>query len=238
MNGFFAWMTQNKAALEVLGTLGTILAGLTAFVGLFFIGWQAHTAARRHGEQTEADRERLFTDNFTKAVELLGDDKRQVRLGAIYILDRLSRESERDHWSIMEILASYLRERSTRGEKTPWWENEGRPRPPIDIQAVLGAFRNRRLEDLQRDRAGQRGFDLRAAILRWADLGGIDLRHADLTAANLRGADLRNARNLGQEQVNAALGDEETMLPDGLIRPTAWSTNVRASDQTDVVSES
>jgi uncharacterized protein YjbI with pentapeptide repeats len=61
------------------------------------------------------------------------------------------------------------------------------------------------------------GADLRAADLRLADLIGADLR-----AADLRAADLANALFLTQFQVNAARGDNSTVLPAALQRPGHW----------------
>ena len=60
----------------------------------------------------KADQERRITDSFTKAVELLGKPELEVRLGAIYALERIARESKRDHWPIMETLTAYVRSRA------------------------------------------------------------------------------------------------------------------------------
>jgi uncharacterized protein YjbI with pentapeptide repeats len=73
----------------------------------------------------------------------------------------------------------------------------------------------------------RRGADLIGARLRGADLRGADLRGTYLIGADLSGADLRRADLIGaifltQAQVNAALGDQATKLPDGLARPSHW----------------
>jgi uncharacterized protein YjbI with pentapeptide repeats len=73
-----------------------------------------------------------------------------------------------------------------------------------------------------------RGANLRGAYLIGADLRGADLRLADLIGADLRAADLRGANLadalfLTQFQVNAARGDESTVLPTALQRPTHWA---------------
>jgi hypothetical protein len=67
---------------------------------------QAKTAADRHEAQTDADRERRITESFAKAVEQLGSDKRETRLGAIYTLERISqeRESEREYGAVGEVV--------------------------------------------------------------------------------------------------------------------------------------
>jgi hypothetical protein len=38
----------------------------------------------------------------------LGSGQMEVRLGGIYALERIARDSARDHWPIMEILTAYL----------------------------------------------------------------------------------------------------------------------------------
>src|SRR3954471_6413642 len=40
---------------------------------------------------------------------MLGSDKLAARLGGIYALERIARESKRDHWPIMETLTAYVR---------------------------------------------------------------------------------------------------------------------------------
>lgn len=65
---------------------------------------------------------------------------------------------------------------------------------------------------------------LRGAILTGANLTGADLSHADLLGAELlgtklAGADLSNSLFLTQYQVNCAIGDAATRLPDTITRP-------------------
>jgi len=69
---------------------------------------------------------------------------------------------------------------------------------------------------------------LRGAILIGSDLSGADLREADLIgadlrAADLRGADLRGALYLTQTQVNSAVGNGRTQLPDRVTCPAYWA---------------
>lgn len=47
------------------------------------------------------------------AVDQLGNEKLEIRLGGIYALERISNESEKDYWPIMEILTAYVRENSS-----------------------------------------------------------------------------------------------------------------------------
>src|SRR5690349_5878609 len=73
---------------------------------------QAATASKRHQEQTNADRQRRITESFSKAVEQLGNDKLELRIGGIYTLERISKESPDDYWTVMETLTAFVRERA------------------------------------------------------------------------------------------------------------------------------
>jgi hypothetical protein len=73
-----------------------------------------------------------ITDRFTKAVEQLGSDKMAVRLGAIYALERISKDSPRDHWSIMETLTAYVREHA------PWPPRQALTNPFVELQGRTG----------------------------------------------------------------------------------------------------
>jgi hypothetical protein len=76
----------------------------------------AAVALIRHFAQTDADRQRRITESFSKAVEQLGSDKLEVRLGGIYSLERISKESPDDYWTVMENLTGFVRECSRRNE--------------------------------------------------------------------------------------------------------------------------
>lgn len=128
---------------------------------------QARTAADRHEQQTIADRDRRITESFAKAVEQLGDDRLEARLGGIYTLERIARESKRDYLPIMETLTAYVRERApwstaadeATSESTLKTEDKigaSRVRPATDIQAVLTVLGRRDETSRQRDQAGKR----------------------------------------------------------------------------------
>jgi uncharacterized protein YjbI with pentapeptide repeats len=73
-----------------------------------------------------------------------------------------------------------------------------------------------------------RGANLRGAYLIGADLRGVDLRFADVIGADLRGANVSGAYLIGaifltQPQIDAAIGDGDTMIPAILRRPRHWA---------------
>ena len=65
--------------------------------------------------------------------------------------------------------------------------------------------------------------DLREANLKDATLSEADLGKTDLTGAQLKRADLRGAAGLMQQQIDLALGNDQTKLPQGIGRPKTWS---------------
>jgi hypothetical protein len=104
-----AWDLYVKTLLPGLTPIGALLAGVVvAWTALRQVG----IAARRHDAQTEADRQRRITESYSKAVEQLSSDKIEQRLGGIYTLERISRESPNDYLTIMEILTAFVRERA------------------------------------------------------------------------------------------------------------------------------
>lgn len=213
---------------ESLRNLGLIVFGA---VGLFLLAWrnwnvhrqagaaldqsraaldqsraalqQADTAEQRHEAQVKADRERRITDSFTRAVEQLGDkDNLTARLGAIYALEDIARDSQRHHWPIMETLTAFVRERAPRGP------GAGIGRPATDVQAVLTIIgRRRREHDPDGQRLNLRHTDLRRAELVATNLENADLSEAHLNSANLRQAHLENTVLWGTHLKGAVLAE-------------------------------
>jgi mannose-6-phosphate isomerase-like protein (cupin superfamily) len=72
--------------------------------------------------------------------------------------------------------------------------------------------------------ANLRGADLRGADLSDANLLGARLLGVDLVGANLRGANLFTAEDLTSEQLEETLGDERTVLPEGVPHPEHWAS--------------
>ncbi len=125
------------------------------------------------------------TERFNRAVEQLASDRLEVRIGAIYAMERIARESETDHWPIVEVLCAYVRERAA------WHDDRERAaHPATDIQAVLTVL-GRRVRAHERE--GQH-LDLRRTDLRGADLSDVHLEGAHLIEAHLEDAGMQGAR--------------------------------------------
>ncbi len=198
-------------------TLAQILGGAVILVGLFFT-WRT-VKAREEGlrlsqESLERNwslgREGQITERFTRAIDQLGNKELWIRLGGLYALERIARDSdEKDHWTVMEVLTAYVR-----GYK----RDEPFEAIPIDVQAILTVLgrRTRTYMDGEDNR-----LDLTRANIRKADLIGVNLVGASLIGVNLVGASLAGANLEGdtfltKEQIESAIIDENTKLPDYL----------------------
>jgi hypothetical protein len=171
---------------------------LTLGAGLFAVGALLFTA-----RNFTLSREGQVTDRYTKAIEQLGSDKLDVRIGGIYALERIARDSARDHPSVIEVLTAFIREHS-HDHRPPPEPDVAQPErsTQADVQAALDVVGRR---DAKRDiqpinliRADLTGAYLfRAhlddAVLAGADLADAFLAEADLTAADLTAADLADA---------------------------------------------
>jgi uncharacterized protein YjbI with pentapeptide repeats len=108
-----AWQWYSANA-TVVNPIGTFVGAVAAFATAATLAWagvrNARTAALRHEEQTKADSQRRITESFSKAIEQLASEKIELRLGGIYTLERISRESPDDYWVVMETLTAFVRE--------------------------------------------------------------------------------------------------------------------------------
>jgi hypothetical protein len=165
----------------------------------------------------EVAQEGQLTERFTRAIEQLGSEKLEVRLGGIYALERIARDSPKDHWTIMEVLTAFVRERA------PWLDDQpsspGTEPPPLrtDIQAILTVL-GRRMRTHGKGEALPLALDLSRTDLRGANLGDAHLEGAILGGAHLEGVDLLGVAGFTREQLAEAITDEDTKFPD-YLRP-------------------
>jgi uncharacterized protein YjbI with pentapeptide repeats len=272
---------------------------------------QKSTQAQLENSQEELrlTREGQITERFTRAIEQLGNDSREVRIGGIYALATIASDSDAYHSPAIEILSAYIRERSPWppqgdyecGEVSQAEEELTHQHRLPDIQAILYILKElaeRKLKKLKEDKrsygdgggkvisltktdlrnadlrgahlvlARLRGANLKGARLygahlrfarlrnaifeeaklrgaklqeadfeqavlckadfRRANLAGADLERADFRGANLAGAHLERARHLTRDQIELAIGDNQTILPGNLTnhRPSMWSKSL------------
>jgi hypothetical protein len=73
-------------SVQIVAIIAQIFGGIAILIGIYFAWGNLITA--RDGQ---------ITERFTRAVDQLGNEKMEIRLGGIYALERISRESKKDY---------------------------------------------------------------------------------------------------------------------------------------------
>lgn len=194
------------------------LAGLVVVGGAVAAWWQAHIS-----------REGQITERFTKAVDQLGSSNLDVRIGGLYALERIARNSAADRSAIQFLLGAFIRthapwpvgapggpEHPTAAvdEHLPWMRVRA-----ADIQAAMGVLGrlppSRDETVISLSRVDLRSIALRDSRLsrsrfRYTNLArsvmsGMWLEGSDLTTADLRRATLDHAHLAGANLSRATL---------------------------------
>ncbi|WP_459545795.1 pentapeptide repeat-containing protein [Nocardia sp. X0981] len=216
---------------------GTLIASFAAVGALYY----SNSTLNATNDQLELARRTAQSEQIKSATEQLDSDKESVRLGGIYLIERLAQDSADDRAALRRLLEAFVRTETPHGScalKVP---------APVDIQAALevitkytalpdtsnidlGAtclndlflpspdFSGAILAGSNLSRGGLGGADFRGAILLNANLTGTYLRAADLSGALLYGADLTDAF-LGDANLTGVIYDDKTRWPPGFVPP-------------------
>jgi hypothetical protein len=227
-----------STALQAIGGLAVLAGAVLAF--------QQFTADRQQATATqELTRQGQASERFTRAIDQLGSDRREVRLGGIYGLEQIAQQAPENRLAMTEILVAYLHDTSTRrpASRTAQPPDPTQPFEPLrvrapEVQAALTVLVRRRplvtdpvldLRDLDLRGAEVSGqivlvnnrFGIREGDLQRADLRGTDLRRASFFGLYLAGADFRGAdlRGADFQQVDPGGGDPSNDSYPGQITP-------------------
>jgi len=240
--------------------LAVLLTGAVALIGLYLTRQNTNEQLRHARENTEKQLQQAresqertqasaqetlrlteqgqITERFTRAIEQLGatDDKGEkkveIRLGGIYALERISRESENDYWPIMQILAAYVREHAPRdpaAEADLADLDKGATRKDVlsktsfghadaEIQAILDTIGRRSRTWVEEVRLPIRleRTNLRGALFFRANLSRLWLLRADLRGAYFRDCNLEGTNFTQAELQNAVFLDVDLQRARGL----------------------
>jgi uncharacterized protein YjbI with pentapeptide repeats len=244
------------------------LFGFLFFFTTAYLSWQTVTISK----------EKQITEVLSKAIEQLGNtDSIEVRLGGIYTLERVARDSNKDFWTVMEILMAYIKKRTSSVEIILDLNSASssliKESMSQDVQAALKViarrivsqdpanlaidlslcnFKKTYLKKARFDRIDLSGTsfedsslensrfllanlsstnflnadlsnsnfcraDLSNSNFQNAKLKGAKFKEAKFDKTNLKGADLSNAVELTQAQIDLALTDSKTILPNYLL---------------------
>ncbi|BAY94884.1 MULTISPECIES: pentapeptide repeat-containing protein [unclassified Tolypothrix] len=168
---------------------------------------------------TQSNVQELDTERFYQAIKHLGNDKIETRFAAIYELERIARDFPKNHWTIMEILAAFIRENAPARRDS---ENNLPEKLPTDIQTALTVIGRRNAQyDLANKKLDLRDIDISNADLMEANLSGVILIGANLQwvnfiGANLSGANLTEANLCGAVLYEANL--HKAILPEANLQ--------------------
>ncbi|GID93612.1 hypothetical protein Adi01nite_30240 [Amorphoplanes digitatis] len=166
--------------------IGGLISVLLVGIGLYITGSFNREQAEATRRQLEIAVQGQQAERFVKAIDQLGQegkDKISIRLGGIYALERLMRESSEYRPTVIEVLSSFIRQHSPRSAVAA----SGTPASPTDIRAAFTVL-GRRPDPF----AGQDTFvDVGDARL---GLGGMRIRDARFSNIDLRGSNLSGAR--------------------------------------------
>lgn len=221
----FAWDGWPKVA-----SLATAAAAVAA---LWFTGHSLSATENQYGLSEQGQ----VTDRFSKATEQIGSDNMDVRLGGIYSLERLARDSPTDHPTVFEVLGAFVRTHAPATSECSQRTNPGRMLA-VDSQAAVTVIGRR---DATRDGPNPidlantcvSGAHLNDANLYGANLTGTDLTGTDLTDADLYGAAMSGANLAGADLTDADLSGADLTDAD-LYGANLTGTNLTGAKLTGV----
>ncbi|MGC9668802.1 pentapeptide repeat-containing protein [Planosporangium sp. 12N6] len=193
-------------------TLLTAATGLAALTALLFTGRSFYL--NRRGQ---------LTDRYAKAVSLLASTQATERIGGVYALEHLMKESPGDHDTVVQVLAAFVRERRPVSDRDPVpvsVPDPGPARPGTERETGTAGHGDR--TEAQRRTGVRCPADVQAALtvigrrpqrperpidLSYTDLAGADLTGARLTGAAFQGSVLAHGCLVGAELAEADFTD-------------------------------
>lgn len=214
-----AYLVLGRPVLSPAKALGTdglfelvrlvfyVVAGIGGIVALVMT-YRRQRYAERAQKHTEHDAaQRRVTDMYAHAIERLGDGNAAVRLGALYLLERLAQEHAGQRQTIVNVICAYLRMPFT----PPGEDDERAAHEELQVrltaQSILGAH----LSEPSGYWPGL-SLDLSRAVL-------VDL---DLNAARPGYADFTKAEFHGDTWFAAARLDQGARFEGARFHGTAW----------------
>jgi uncharacterized protein YjbI with pentapeptide repeats len=203
---------RTKLRNDLLGTALQFTVALAVLAGAIVAFLQLTDDREQAAASRELTRQGQASERFTRAIDQLGSDRQETRIGGIYGLEQIARQSPETRLAVTEVLAAYLRRRAPRPAKPS--DNsrssrfqELRVRAP-DVQAAFTVLVRRHVT------ASDPPLDLSRLDLRGADAtyttstlsqGSVDFTGSDFSGTDLTGARLFYTRLLGARFVGTKL---------------------------------
>ncbi len=192
------WLLANAGEVRDL-LVAVAAAGVAPFLG--YRAWTARRLVEAQQRTAEATELGKSAEVMAAAFAGLGGNQIQIRVGAIYTLERHARERPKDQGPIVQTLAAFVRERCPApvpalvdgAYQAPSPEKVYRT-PATDIQAAVSVLGRRvRANDSPNARLSLAG----------TNLSGYDLSDGDFTGASFKGAYLCGTNLAGTKLVRS-----------------------------------
>lgn len=209
------------------GLFVAALPGLAAVAAVLF----TLISVGQTKEELRISREAQITGRYTAAVAGLGSASADVRVGGIYALERIMRDSPRDQATGLSVLAAYVRAHA----RLPATDGARRATPafpeplPVDLQAAVTVLANRPVDSRDTTRLRLRYVSLRGL----ADMGDLDRARQDLNAVHYGGMTLRSPEyraNLLRADLAGADLREASLVRAGLGEALLAGADLRRAD--------
>ena len=204
-------IAESKYTEYVNNYRATLISALTAFGLVFaaYFSWKNYV-----GSFIKQSAERYFSaSQQLGAVNKEGAPIRELRIAAIYEMEKILRDEPDYYWSVIGVLCAYVRGNSSNSSLA----DMGRPRlhPYADVQAALDVIGScsPRSEDTEPTRSESRRLDLSDSNLRGAYLEDLSFKGFYFWRSDLSGADLRKT-NLANTQLYECMFGLNLDLPE------------------------
>ncbi|MFF3289148.1 pentapeptide repeat-containing protein [Streptomyces sp. NPDC003023] len=157
--------------LKAVNDVRTTLLQAVGGVILLFGAYATWRQVRISQDGLRATQEGYVTDRFGRAVDQLGTDRLETRIGGLHALWRIAEHSARDREIVISVQAAYLRTHLP-------WPPDGPQSPPADVPINDVAPLEIRAPDAQVALTGL-GVLCRHREQSWVNLSVTDLRRAD-----------------------------------------------------------
>ena len=166
---------------------------VSKFIGLCISGWLLLWQAILAGIRTEQGNKNIeiqlnnaIEERFNNAITLIGNDNAATRLGAIYALDHIAKDTYNKEKSytktIFQIFCSYIRETTN----IEVYKNNFKDKPSVEIQTIIDLLFKSHLNNFN-------GYIELEADLSYSYLCGADFSEALCKRAFFRGAHFEGA---------------------------------------------
>jgi hypothetical protein len=184
-------------------------------------------------DRTEIDRARALDERFARAVELLGNEADQVRVGAMHALAGLASHPAFTQ-TVLDVLCSYLRRpfdhpryAKVRGDE--WAGDENEADREQQVRRTAQQLITDLLPSVSTPDAPHYNLDLHAATLEYFDIAGKVIGELRVRQTNLYEANtLRGTQVYGPAWFTAARCWGRLRLPDAVFHQQAWFSRCRA----------